>query len=472
MSALVSTNQKEIDNINNNFTDKNKSFFVIDATLAQGMTNLSTGAFLSAFALYLGASYVVVGLLNALIPLAQVLQIPATFLIEKYPKRKFIALSALTLSRVAILLCGLIPLFFIKGQVLPVFFVLYLINVSSANIGGCAFSTWFRDFFNPETFSHVLTQRFIFATLLGAIASFTGALGLEFIKGNYPQYMLAGYSCIFAFAGILGLGSSLAIYNIRDMLNPHITQPSSLSPKNFFWKPFKESLENVHFRRTMLFCVLWSTIFNFSNPFLPVFLMKRVGYSLLAIICLTVINQFANVVSFAFWKRFSFRYGNRSLLYLCVPIFFATVISWFISAELKNATVQWYLIICLHIISGICVAGVNLCLTNIIFLTTPRGKATAPLALNSSLNGFVAGISPILAGYVAEYGILLQVPTKSFLSILQTPIQYLFASTIQITGLDLIMIISGITGICSIVAIHFLIPARISSDPEIMIPAK
>lgn len=472
MSIIASTNQKELQDINNSYTDKNKNFFVIDATLAQGMTSLSTGAFLSAFALYLGASYIVVGLLNALIPLAQILQIPATFLVEKYPKRKFIVLFALTLSRVAVLLCGLIPLFFIKSQVLPVFFVLYILYVSSANIGGCAFSTWFRDFFNPDTFYHVLTQRFIFATLLGAVASFTGAFGLEFIKDNYPQYILAGYSGIFTFAGILGLGSSWALYNIRDMLTPYTSQFCPLPQENFFWKPFKESLENVQFRRTMLFCIIWNAIFNFANPFLPVFLMKRLGYSLLIVICLTVIHQFANIISFAFWKKFSTRYGNRALLYLCIPIFFTTVISWFISAELRDTTAQWYFILSLHIISGICVAGINLCLTNLIFSTTPRGKATAPLALNSSLNGLVAGIAPILAGYVAEYGTLLQISNRTFLNILQSPIQHFFTSTIQITGLDLVMIISGIVGIGSAITIHLLIPSHLSSDSETVVPLK
>ncbi|MGC8738322.1 MAG: MFS transporter [Candidatus Hydrogenedens sp.] len=465
MSILVSTNQKDLQDINSNYIDKNKNFFVIDATLAQGMTSLSTGAFLSAFALYLGASYVVVGLLNALIPLAQILQIPATFLVERYPKRKFIALFALTLSRVAVLFCGLIPIFFIKSQVLPIFFVLYVIYVSSANVGGCAFSTWFRDFFNPETFYQVLTQRFIFATLLGAVASFIGALGLEFIKNNHSQYMLFGYSGVFTLAGILGLGSSIAIHNVRDLYNPFYEQSRSSHQSYSFWKPFKESLKNTYFRKTMIFCIIWNAIFNFANPFLPVFLMKRIGYSLLIIICLTVLNQFANVISFAYWKKFSTRYGNRSLLYLCIPIFFATVFSWFISAELKNDIIQWYLILFLHVISGICVAGINLCLTNLIFSTTPRGKATAPLALNSSLNGLVAGIAPILAGYIAEYGTVLQIPLSTYLHFMRIPLRLFFAPIIQITGLDLVMIISGVIGICSVIFIHFLIPVHVSAIP-------
>ncbi len=472
MSAITSTNQDELPEINCNFVEKNKNYFVVDATLAQGMTNLSTGAFISSFALYLGASYVLVGILNALIPLAQILQIPATFLIQKYPNRKFIALFALTFSRVAVLLCGLIPLFFIKSHILPIFLVLYFIYVTSANIGGCAFSTWFRDFFNPDTFYQVLTQRFIFSTLLGAIASFVGALGLEIIKDHYPQYLLFGYSGVFTLAGLLGLGSSIAIYSVRDLTYSTTLQTTSTYQNNSFLKSFRESLTNHPFRRTMTFCIIWNAIFNFANPFLPVFLMKRIGYSLLIVIVLTVINQFANVISFAFWKRFSIQYGNRSLLYICVPVFFITVISWFISAELNDKTLQWYLIIFLHIISGICVAGINICLTNLIFMTTPRGNATAPLALNSSLNGLVAGLSPILAGYVAELGTVFQTSSKTLFNTFLYPIQNLLPPIIQITGLDLVMIISGLIGICSVIAIKLLIPTHLTSEPESIIPAK
>jgi len=92
--------------------------------------------------------------------------------------------------------------------------------------------------------------------------------------------------------------------------------------------------------------------------------------------------------------------------------------------------------------------------------------------LNSSLNGFVAGIAPILAGYIAEYGTILQISSKTSLNIIQTPIHHLFASTIQITGLDLVMVISGIVGIGSVIAIHFLIPSQLTSNSEIIIPAK
>lgn len=468
MSTLVSVKQKNIECNIENTIQKNKFLFVIDATFAQGLTSLSTGAFLSAFALYLGASYVVVGLLAALVPLAQMLQFPATFLVEWYPKRKFIAVSALTLGRTAALLCGFIPLLFEKSKILPIFFVLYIIYVTFSNIGSCAFSAWFRDSFNSDTFSHVLTKRLTYATLLGAVVSFIGAYSLEYIKLHYSQSLSYGYSAIFIFAGLCGLGSSWALFNIYDFKNTLSGEKTDSNNRTVsFIKLFKEPFQNAVFRRVMLFNIIWNAVFNFANSFLPVFLMRRLGYSILIVICLTVINQFANVISFSSWKKFSNKYGNRSLLLVCIPLYFMSVLSWFFAAEIGNAKVQWYFILCLHIISGIGVAGINLCLTNLIFLSTPKGKATASLALNNSLNGLVAGIAPILAGFVAELGTIFKVPSSTLFENLHLPITKILAPTLQVTGLDLVMIIAGTIGILSALIIHFLIPSHLSDSDAI-----
>ncbi|HOV32586.1 MAG TPA: MFS transporter [Candidatus Hydrogenedens sp.] len=471
MSVLVSVEQKDFQQSSENHINKNKILFVMDATLAQGMTSLNTGAFLSAFALYLGASYVVVGLLAALVPLAQMLQVPTTLLVEWYPKRKSIAVSALTIGRTAVLVCGFIPLFFIKSKILPIFFILYVIYVSLSNIGGCAFSTWFRDSFNPDTFSQVLTKRFIYATLLGAVVSFIGAYSLELIKLHHILLLSYGYSAIFIFAGLFGLGSSWALFNIHDSENKLLGEKTFSKNRTVsFIELFKEPFQNTVFRKVMLFNIIWNAVFNFANSFLPVFLMRRLGYSLLIVICLTVINQFANVISFSSWKKFSNKYGNRSLLYLCIPLFFVSILSWFFAVEIGNAKVQWYFIVCLHIISGIGVAGINLCLTNLIFLSTPKGKATASLALNSSLNGLVAGTAPILAGFVAELGTIFKVPSATLFENLHLPITKILAPTLQITGLDLVMIIAGTVGILSATAIHFLIPSHLSNTDTISSP--
>ena len=88
---------------------------VINEGLAsQTVAALTGGVFLIAFALKLGASNLMVGLLAAVIPLAQLIQIPSVYLVEKYRTRRAIAVYTLAMSRAifAIHCVNSLPLFF------------------------------------------------------------------------------------------------------------------------------------------------------------------------------------------------------------------------------------------------------------------------------------------------------------------------------------------------------------------------
>ena len=64
------------------------SMLLLDGVCTQVMLVLSGGAFLVAFALILGASHKVIGLISAIGPFAQILQLPSVFLVERVGLRK------------------------------------------------------------------------------------------------------------------------------------------------------------------------------------------------------------------------------------------------------------------------------------------------------------------------------------------------------------------------------------------------
>ena len=76
-----------------------------DGVASQAMGILTGGAFLTAFAIKLGASNVVIGLLAAIGPLSQLLQLPSIFMVEKMRNRRLITVVAATLSRICWLSC-------------------------------------------------------------------------------------------------------------------------------------------------------------------------------------------------------------------------------------------------------------------------------------------------------------------------------------------------------------------------------
>jgi len=78
-----------------------------DGLATQTMVTLTGGVFLVAFALKLGASNLMIGLLAAIPPLAQLIQIPSIYLVEKYRIRRAITVYATASGRIFWLVIGL-----------------------------------------------------------------------------------------------------------------------------------------------------------------------------------------------------------------------------------------------------------------------------------------------------------------------------------------------------------------------------
>jgi len=86
-------------------------YVIKDGIASQAMGILTGGAFLVAFAIKLGASNLTIGLLAAIGPLSQLLQLPSILLVEKIRNRRAIVVAA-AFSRMCWLVVALIPFIF------------------------------------------------------------------------------------------------------------------------------------------------------------------------------------------------------------------------------------------------------------------------------------------------------------------------------------------------------------------------
>ena len=112
-----------------------------DGVAGQTMGILTGGAFLVAFAVKLGASNVVIGLLAAIGPLSQLLQLPSIVLIEKVRKRRAITVTAAAVSRAG---WGLIAIsaFVLPGSMaLTALLVLLMIISAFGAVAGCSWNS-------------------------------------------------------------------------------------------------------------------------------------------------------------------------------------------------------------------------------------------------------------------------------------------------------------------------------------------
>ena len=172
-------------------------YIIRDGVASQAMGILTGGAFLVAFAVTLGASNFVIGLLAAIGPLAQLLQLPSILLVEKIRNRRLITVSAAALSRLCWLIIALSPFVFPANIAINVLLVLLILVSAFGAVSGCSWNSWMRDIIPEKRMGSFFAKRMRIGTAVGIALSIIAALYLDFWKKQFPDNEIAGYSILF-----------------------------------------------------------------------------------------------------------------------------------------------------------------------------------------------------------------------------------------------------------------------------------
>ena len=368
-----------------------------DGVASQAMGILTGGAFLTAFAIKLGASNVVIGLLAAIGPLSQLLQLPSIFMVEKMRNRRLITVVAATLSRICWLVIALAPFVFGVKTGIAVLLLLLTAVSAFAAIGGCSWNSWMRDLIPKTILGSFFSKRMRIGTIVGVVLSILAAAYLDAWKKYMPDHELAGYSILFVIGFIAGM---IGVYYLAKTPEPMMPQVEErLRIFSLLSLPFKDE----NFRKLIAFMCSWNFAVNLAGPFFMVYMLKRLEMQLSIIIALSILSQVMNFLFLNVWGRYSDRFSNKSVLSICGPLFMLSILAWTFTTMPEKYFLTMPLLIGIHIVMGIAGAGVSLSSGNIALKLAPKGQATAFLATNTISNSIVAGIAPILGGKFADF---------------------------------------------------------------------
>ncbi|MCK9276659.1 MAG: MFS transporter, partial [Methanoculleus sp.] len=116
-----------------------------DGLATQAMVTLTGGIFLVAFALQLGASNTVIGLLAAIPPLAELLQMPAIYLVDRAQNRRLVVVAASLAARLFWIPIILIPFFLSPEQGIIVLITSIVLYSAFSAVSHCGWNSWMRD---------------------------------------------------------------------------------------------------------------------------------------------------------------------------------------------------------------------------------------------------------------------------------------------------------------------------------------
>lgn len=416
---------------------------IVDAICSRVMTVLTGGAFLVGMGLALGASNLVIGILAAIMPLSQVVQIPAIMLVNWAPSRRQLVIGASVLARIFLLAIAAIPIIFAEGIRVPLFLGFLAMFFLLSAVGGCSMNSWMRDLIPQDQFGSFFGKRLAIATAVGAVLMVVAGFSVDRLQKLTGDDGLA-YASVFVIGGIFGIVGALSL---RSVPEPPKAPRAGVSIIKIMMEPLKDP----RFRKLLLFTATWNFAIIMGGAFAAVYMLERVKISIGVVVALAVLNQFINAWFFRLWGMLADKTSNKAILQVVCPIF----IFHFLLYPFTTMPDFWAgsipILLIIHVLGGIGAAGFMLCTANIALEFAPKGQATAYLATNATLAGLAATMSPILGGWMADFFNAREI--RLTLSYLDPGGSQLEIPAMIMGGLDFVFILAAMVGL---LALHFL----------------
>lgn len=371
-----------------------QKFILKDSLAGEAMVNLSGGAFITAMALHLGASNFQIGLLASLPILTNIFQLFSIWLVQRYNNRRAVTVISAILGRFPMLFAAFLPFMFSTEVSLQLLMVILFVHYVFGSIAGASWNSWVKDLIPENRLGSFFSHRTKLITILSASLGLAMSISIDFVKGNYTEYLTMMYYTIFVLGGIIGL---VGVYWLANA-----PEPTPIVNKDKVFEQFKKPLKDKNFKNLLIFNAAWAFALNMAVPFFTVYLMKTMGLPLSYVIGFTILAQISNILSIKTLGQYADRFSNKTILNICAPVYIACILSWIYASMPEQRIYGLIILTVISIFSGTATGGINLALYNIGMKLAPRREA---MAYMSSLNMVVAvfsAISPMIAGLLAD----------------------------------------------------------------------
>jgi MFS family permease len=341
-----------------------------------------TAAYLVAFALALGASNTVVGIIGAVPFIARLFaELPGAKLLE-YFHRKNIVVTAGVISRIAWLGIILVPFIF-KDHPLIAIVLFYFISKFFGFLMEPSWVVMLADFIPVKIRGEFWAERQKLFGLFGMIAMVVGGWYLDLF--TLPDF--TGFVTIFAVGILFGFVTTYEIFKVKDK--------------------FKQSHEHHGFKEFFQLdgAVKKFTIFNFvfnfavwlAAPLFAAYMLHDLSLSYTTFSIAVSVTLITKLLLFKHVGKLSDKFGDKPVLLLSVmgtslsPLMFI-----FVTPE------TLWLIWPAQIINGIVWAGYDVTFFNMFLDVTTPEKRAVQTATFKIVTGVPLVIGPILGGFMAD----------------------------------------------------------------------
>jgi len=420
----------------------------------QIMESLAVGAFLTAYALQLGASNFVIGLLAAIPALSNLLQLPTVFMVDKVQNRRSIAVFAGLISRPALLIAVLAAFVTPPHLGLILLLIAFSIRYAAGAVNTCAWNSWMRDFVPVKGRGLFNAKRLVWMTLFGTMAALAGGLMMDFWPKLTSLPKIYGFALLIFVAFLFGVAANLMLLKIPEPkmnVTPEtkVTKASLLLP-----------LKDKNYRSLITFLFIWNFAVGLATPFFTVHMLTRLDISLTLVMVLATLSSLANIAVLSAWGQIADRFSFKTVLGVSAPLFLMCIFAWTFTTIQGPHSFTIALLVIIHILTGVATGGVSLATGNISMKLAKEHQASSYLAVAAVAASLAAGISPIIGGAFADILANYKVGVTFDWT---SPTRSVSKTAFELTHWDFYFIIAALLGMWSL---HFLATIKEDGDTK------
>jgi len=396
------------------YTRANLKNSVYDGLFAHIFATLTGGVFLTGFALYLGMSDLMIGVLGSIPFLVTVFQLPTSYLLGKDGRKKKVTYWGAAIARfswVLILMVAFIPSLSSSKKWLMIL-ALFFLSHSCISCSYVSWLSWISDLVPDDFRGRFFGTRNMICGAAGMLAMMVFGNILDHLKNHSPEGLSVGFSITIISAVIAGALGLLFLNRISEPQVGRFYQGDSLG--NILRRLFGER----NFRQFLLFAIFWGFSVHFASPFFTLYFLRYLefGYGFVAL--LGTISACADLLGMQVWGRISDKVRNKAVIQFAgwVAVFLPLAWVWVRPGDLVMPVI-------LQVIGGGFWAGINLCTSNLLLRISPQENRPFFLSAYNIVAGVGAALGPIMGGLAAKYMVNLEL---EFVGFKMVPLQVVF----------------------------------------------
>lgn len=375
---------------------KSLRYSLFDGIFANVMSGF-TDTFMAPYALAMGASAGFIGVLTSMPNLfGAFMQNLSATLSERLGSRKVLITNAVLIH--ALMLIPIISIPYIFGFHRLLFLVIFYTAFVSLNL--LCFPAWsslMADHVAEAERGRVFGMRNRIFGIVNVMSMFLAGSILHLSKkfltdsaGHVGIYAgIAGFSVIFSIAFIARL---ISWRFLTKMYEPRL---EIREEHRFTIWAFLKRVRKTNFGRFVIFVVAMNFTVNISGPFLPVYMIRDLGFNYMTYTIITLTATLTIFFMMNWWGLHADHIGNRRVMRL--TSFFLPLVPavWLLSNN------PWYLV-AMQVFAGFFWAGFNLSTSNFIYDAVTPEKRTRCIAYFSVLNGLALFSGAITGGILLK----------------------------------------------------------------------